>query len=382
MKVCALADSLEPTSGPGRYSAGLLRSLGARVGSLDVILPAGHPPATLESSPGRAVVHRLLPSRHLFYSRGALLYPLVVVKALQIVPILRGADVVHSLKDYPFSLIAALGAALCRKTLVVNAYGTFSVIPFRSWPDRALLRFVYRRAARIISISRHTKERLGEFIGSEKILVIPGGVDTGSFGPGPERAPRREWAKPFLLSVGEIKERKGFDTSIGAFCRIAADFPGLSYYLAGAAEEGGTLRALRQRVASEGAGARIRFLGRVDEGELRWLYHNCELFLLTPRTDSLGRFEGFGLVYLEAGACGKAVIGTRGCGAEDAIVDGETGMLVQADVGDVARALRSLLTDRQLAERFGRRGQLRADALSWDRVADQVLEIYSGTEAG
>jgi hypothetical protein len=91
------------------------------------------------------------------------------------------------------------------------------------------------------------------------------------------------------------------------------------------------------------------------------LYQHCELFLLTPRTERAGHFEGFGLVYLEAGACGKPVIGTSECGAEDAILDGQTGLLVRPDdVEGLSAALRSLLSDGNLARKLGDEGRRRA----------------------
>ncbi|MGH7896415.1 MAG: glycosyltransferase family 4 protein [Candidatus Binatia bacterium] len=381
MKVCALTDSLDPSNGPGRCAAELIRVLKGKLASLDVVIPAAHGPVADDVANG-CNLHRLLPSRHFFYLRRALFYPAVLGNALRIVPMVRRVDVVHALKDYPFSLVAAVAAALCRKPLIVTAHGTFSVLPLRSWPDRPLARFVFRRAAKILSVSRYTRDRLAEFIGDEKILVIHNGVDARSFQARSARAPAGDSNAPFVLGVGQIKQRKGFDLSVRAFCRIAPDFPGLVYLLAG--EDGDTrdVGALRALIESEPEGARVRLLGKVDESELAWLYRNCELFVLTPRADSAGRFEGFGLVYLEAGAFGKAVIGSRDSGAEDAIVDGETGLLVRADVEDVARALRSLLEDRGLADRLGRRGKLRAESLSWERVGEAVLGVYSTVTGG
>lgn len=382
MKVCILTDSLDPDNGPGRYAAEMISALESRVTSLDVLLPTAHGPVAEPASP-RLRLHRVLPSRHFFYLRRPLFDLVVLAKALQIVPIVRHADVVHAFKDYPFSLIAAVAAVLCRKKLVVNAYGTFSVIPSRSWPDRSLLAFVYRRAERIVSISHYTKRRVAEFAGSEKILVIQPAVESRRFLTPIESRPRGEWKRPFILSVGQIKRRKGFDVSLRAFGRLAADFPDLHYYLAGERGEEGDHQALREVIAAESAGDRIQLLGRVTERELTWLYQNCELFLLTPRADPAGRFEGFGLVYLEAGACGKAVIGARDCGAEDAVVDGETGLLTApGDVDEVTYALRSLLEDRELADRLGQRGRERAEALTWEAVADAVVAVYSSLADG
>jgi len=101
-----------------------------------------------------------------------------------------------------------------------------------------------------------------------------------------------------------------------------------------------------------------------------------------PSINIGGRFEGFGLVYLEAGAAGLPVIGTLGCGAEEAIVDGETGFLVpQYDVEALAGAIIRLLTDADLRARMGAAGRARAAAFSWTNVAAQVRAVYESAPA-
>jgi glycosyltransferase involved in cell wall biosynthesis len=91
------------------------------------------------------------------------------------------------------------------------------------------------------------------------------------------------------------------------------------------------------------------------------------------------KFEGFGLVYLEAGAAGLPVIGTLGCGAEEAIVPGETGLLIpQADAGALAAALVRLLENPALRAEMGAAGRARAEAYSWLNIAAQVQAAYAG----
>lgn len=373
MKICFITDSLEPTEGPGRYGREIIAALRHRV-AVDIIVPAAHAPIQDDRLQG-CRIHRVLPSRRVLYVHRALLYPLVVAAAVRIVPLVRTADAVHALKDYPFSLIAALASLLARKPLVVMAYGTFSVLPLHSRIERPFLRFVYRRAERIISISGYTRRRLAELIDARKVIVIPGGVDYDRFNGESEVPAPGAFGGRFLLSVGQLKERKGFDLCVRAYRRVAPDFPGLRYYLVGDCGDEPYVRRLQMLVAGDADS--IQLLGTVDDETLLRLYQHCALFLLTPRTDRAGHFEGFGLVYLEAGACGKPVIGTSGSGAEDAIVDGQTGLLVRPDdVEDLVRALRSLLSDRTLSRRLGDEGRRRAQQLSWDRTAERIAAVY------
>jgi phosphatidylinositol alpha-1,6-mannosyltransferase len=114
----------------------------------------------------------------------------------------------------------------------------------------------------------------------------------------------------------------------------------------------------------------------------------AQVFLHTPVTAADGGFEGFGIVYLEAAACGTPAIGTLDQGAEDAIVQGVTGLLVPQERGAVAAALRTLLADGTLRARFAAAGRRHAAASSWDDNARRVFELYlasgvvSGSAAG
>ena len=88
-------------------------------------------------------------------------------------------------------------------------------------------------------------------------------------------------------------------------------------------------------------------------------------------------FEGFGLVYLEAGACGRPAIGTFDCGAEDAIVNNVTGLLVpQNDIQKTAEAVLRLFDNPGLAKKLGENGKKRAQEMSWDKIAKKYMEIY------
>jgi phosphatidylinositol alpha-1,6-mannosyltransferase len=120
----------------------------------------------------------------------------------------------------------------------------------------------------------------------------------------------------------------------------------------------------------------VHLLGNISEDEKVDLLQRAAVFLHTPVQSSDGGFEGFGIVYLEASAAGVAAIGTTGCGAEDAIVQGETGTLVAPHAEAVAAALAHLLGDESLRARMGRAGREHAARSSWERNAREVLALY------
>jgi glycosyltransferase involved in cell wall biosynthesis len=182
-------------------------------------------------------------------------------------------------------------------------------------------------------------------------------------------------APPAVLTVGEIKPRKGQHLSLAAFARVKAQIPEARYFLAGAYRQNGYFQRLQQFVADHQL-QDVHFLGAVSDVELRRLYQQSSVFLLTPQQEGL-HFEGFGLVYLEAGAYGLPVIATRSGGVPDAVQDGVTGILAEPDdVEGLADALVHLLSDTDLARRMGRANRRWAETLTWEKCAGEYLEAY------
>jgi glycosyltransferase involved in cell wall biosynthesis len=294
------------------------------------------------------------------------------------------ADLVHAIKDYPHNLAGVLGAKKCGVPCVATAHGTYSVLPLHSKRHARLARWTYDHVSAWIAVSGHTRERLIEALGEgalgnggvRHLRVIPNAVDAAKYAAAPALGPRPWHSHPFTLSIGELKERKGHHLAIGAFARVAPRHPGLHHYVVGKrsgdAYEEGLLRVLREARLED----RVHFLGNVEEVEKVDLLRRARLLLHTPVTSADGGFEGFGIVYLEAAASGIPSIGTTGSGAVDAVVDGETGLLVEPREDSVAASLERLLSDPALAKKLGEAGRLRAQASSWEANARSVLALY------
>jgi glycosyltransferase involved in cell wall biosynthesis len=120
----------------------------------------------------------------------------------------------------------------------------------------------------------------------------------------------------------------------------------------------------------------------VPERELGELYRQASVFVLTPQEEGLN-FEGFGLVYLEAGAYGLPVVATRSGGVPDAVKDGITGFLAEeGDIQGTAEGIIRLLSDPELNRRMGRANREWAETLSWERCAAEQFRMYQEVVSG
>jgi phosphatidylinositol alpha-1,6-mannosyltransferase len=187
---------------------------------------------------------------------------------------------------------------------------------------------------------------------------------------------RRRYAGPgdiLLLSVGRLQRRKGHDIAIQAIATLRTRLPNLRYVIAGDGEE----RSRLERLAADlNVQDRVFFAGIVSDADLPAFYAACDIFLLPNRVDE-GDIEGFGIVFLEAAASGKPVIGGNNGGVPEAVDRDVTGLLVDgADVWAVAAAIADLATSEERRGRMGLAGRVRAHgSFSWQRAAAAVSEL-------
>jgi phosphatidylinositol alpha-1,6-mannosyltransferase len=258
-----------------------------------------------------------------------------------------------------------------RGPLAIFVHGT-EVAPSRKGIRQAIMRAVFRRADVIIANSSFTRgllERAG--VGGE-IAVVALGVDMAPVIPA-------RGMEPTLLSVGRLVARKGFDRVIDALPALLAEFPSLRYEIVGGGPERSALEA---RAARLGVAANVTFLGSVSEDDLRGAYARAWCFALPVRNID-DDVEGFGIVYLEAAMASLPAVGGTESGATDAIVDGETGILVDGtSVSAIAEAVATLLRDRTASERMGARGLERARRFTWTRTTDEILAVLPQPERG
>ncbi len=286
---------------------------------------------------------------------------------------LKNYDIVHALDGWPYGFIAVLcSRGLKSKKVVITAIGTGAVKPLHHPLKKRLMMWAYKKADIVTAVSQNTRREILKVMPNLIIKVINHGVDFSKFQITNYQLPITN-LRPYILSVGALKKRKGYKYSIKAFAEIAAKFPELKYVIVGQGLEQEKLESL---VMSHGLQDRVVFLSDIGEDHLISLYQNAELFILLPQ--DIGKdIEGFGLVFLEAAAGGLPVIATKGSGAEDAVFDGRNGILVsQNDHPEATAALSRILNDERLKERFSSESKVVAASMGWDKVAWSYLGVY------
>lgn len=383
MRVLFLTDSLSDLDGVGRYSVCLLRALEeAQPGiEIEVLLARKHRPTSTDV-PAHWKVSVALPPDYFYYMSFARFWAEFVACVWRVRARARHADLVHAIKDYPHNFAGLVGARLAGVPCIATAHGTYSVQPLLSQRHARRARWMYARLAALIAVSGYTRRRLEQWLDEHaleraKVHVIPNAVAYEHY-QAARAVGKKSWhAHPFTLAIGEVKERKGHHLSLAAFCRIAPERPEWHHYVIGHALGDAYAERLRDMAAVAGVAERVHFLGNISEDLKIDLLQHARVFVHTPVTAADGGFEGFGIVYLEAAACGVVSIGTLDSGAEDAVVDGSTGYLVKQDVEAVTAALTRLVDDPELCRRMGDKGRAHARANSWRDNAARVLAVYA-----
>lgn len=213
-------------------------------------------------------------------------------------------------------------------------------------------RHLKEQTSTFIAISEYIKGRLLERgYPDEKVRVHYIGVNLEEFTP----APSLPNGERYVLCVGRHTEKKGIDTLLRAWAEIAGRHPSVTLVQVGAGPLTVELTELAHRLGIE---RRLRFLGVQPRREVLRLMQQAEVFCLPSRAAVSGDCEGLGIVFNEASACAVPVVATRHGGIPEAVLHGETGLLVpEGDSKALGEALDHVLSDGALREQFGRRGR-------------------------
>ena len=258
-----------------------------------------------------------------------------------------------------------------------------------------MARKILAEAAGIITISDYLKDKLVERgVPAQKITKIYPGVDFTFFKPQDQTGARAK-IKPLiknkadlhldnanlLLSVGRLVERKGHDMVIRALPAVLQRYPKTYYLIIGNGPQRQKLQALATKIGIE---KYIQFLTAIKYQDLPNFYNASDIFLMPSRTiKSKQDVEGFGIVYLEASACGKPIIAGQGGGVGEAVTDQETGLLINSEKpAEISQAIIKLLNDNELALKLGQNGRKRVkQEFNWDELAQKLITtLKMGTQ--
>jgi glycosyltransferase involved in cell wall biosynthesis len=257
-----------------------------------------------------------------------------------------------------------------------------SVVPcagiVQSWTDKAAARakhgpmgsvavrirdWTLRQFKWLIAVSPTILQELQACVGRQRTIpLIPYGVDSSLLA-------LKTHENPYFLSMGRLERfQKGLDLLVEAFAILHTQLPDMQLIIAGS---GSYERDLRALVAEKGLSEAVEFVGWVTGEEKARLLSGCLAFCIPSRVES------WGLVAMEAAACGKAVIGFDAPGVRDSVRNKKTGILVPLeDTEAYARAMVRIAEDAELRRTLGEAGRRWASQFTWDETARKQEEFY------
>jgi len=280
--------------------------------------------------------------------------------------------------------VGLLGPRLERPYGVV-LHGAEVTVPGRMPGTRRMLARVLRDAQLVVAAGGYPATEARRAAGRDlPTVIVPPGVDPERFHPlsdAERRAERRRLGldpdAPVVLGLSRLVPRKGFDVLIEAGAALAVRHPDLQIAIAGAGRD----RKRLERVATH-HGSPVRFLGRLPEADLPVVHGVADCFAMLCRDRWAGlEQEGFGIVFLEAAACGVPAVAGRSGGSAEAVLDGATGIVVDGsrDVVAVAAAIDRILSDRDLRARLGSTARRRAvEEFDYDVLARRLQDALDG----
>ncbi len=360
MKICFLTHNLKQDNGAGVFSLrlieGLKETLNCEVSVL-VSQPSGH----------KEEIPILFPSKFK-----------LLKNFFRIREIIRKNDLIHALDAFPYGVIAYLASLGLGKKIIITAVGSGAIVhlykPFYSW----FLRRAYRAADKVIAVSNFTKNEILKRVKNLEIDVINHGVDFEKYNENTaESYEKLINLKPYILSVGSLRWRKGYHRSIKSFSEVKNKFPNLNYVIVGKKYDENYYQRLKKLIKDFGLEKKVFIFENINnDKELVQLYKGAEFFWLISQ-NVLHDVEGFGLVFLEAAAAGLPVVGSKNSGVEDAMRDGENGFLIgECDEKALTDVAIKILSNPELRIKMSKKSLEFAKNSNWESKIKEYEFIY------
>ncbi len=321
-------------------------------------------------------------SDNVFYANllGAPIWPRWIWSFFYLWRIVKSKNIKHIIVGHilPLGIVAYYFFRFTGMPYSVVLHGmdfTFSQVTRRK---KKISQKILARAQNIICANSYTSSLVKEILTQEnkkKVKVVNPGIDTNiPFITEEEKQTLRKKYhlenKVILFSIGRLIKRKGFDKVIEAMPEVLSIAPNLYYVLAGTGEDEEYIKEKARSIKN------VIFLGKIKERE-KWTWLAlCDIFIMPARNRD-GDFEGFGIVYLEAGLMSKPVIAGDSGGVRDAVSEEKTGILINPnDTSQIAKAIIRLVQDQKLQHELGLKGRERAiKQFNWEDKAKEFADI-------
>ncbi len=367
LHVGILAADLTHQHGWAHYSISMIHALRRAGVSMTILTTRNSPiPHGLEA-------HTLLPTVDPFENA-------LHIKLLALIPrarrLLRDCDVIHTFVE-PFAPLAY--GITGSRPLFITGHGSYVRVHDAYRPPLDRLHAAAFRRATLLCVSEYTARAARQAVPNVKTVVIPNGIDMDRF----TNLPPLEKNGRTVLFVGAVKPRKGVIALVRAMALVRETIPDARCLIAGStALDHAYVERVRAEIKTHNLSDSVQLLGRVSDEELTRLYASADVFAM-PSVNDGWKFEGFGLSLLEASAAGLPVIGTRDCGAESAVDDDITGLLIpqlgmdETHVEPLSGAITRLLREPDLRARMGLAGRAKAQSHTWDDAARHLITHYA-----
>jgi phosphatidylinositol alpha-1,6-mannosyltransferase len=216
-------------------------------------------------------------------------------------------------------------------------------------------------------------------VNKKRIHIIPPGVDLENFIEKKQKISQLKAQlglnnKKVILSIGNITPRKGIDQVVKAVAELRKKIPNVMYLVVGKFI-GDEKQKIKKLIRNYDLHDTVIFTGEISQDLIASYFYLCDVFCLYTRENK----EGFGIVFIEAGACRRPVVGVATGGVTDAVIHQDNGLLVNfGDKNGFQRALHTILTNKHIAKEFGANGyRIVQRKYQWDRQVDKIQKILT-----
>ncbi len=368
MRIAIVASDYAPTVGGVQTAVRNIARHSTRLGHCVTILsaqPGGAVPAT-ELVDG-IVVHRFPWGRRPLFTLPWRVLRTLVGMGRVLVDCKPDVVYIHFLSIN--ALYVLLLHYVLRFKMVASARGNdIQGIPNRSRIQKWMLRRLFGRADAVLFCSSYVQRDAAPFLEGVSPRIFVGVVGDGYDAQEFNGVKPFANTVPYLLAMGRLVHKKGFDLLIQAFASLSPEFPQLQLLIAGDGQERQSLQGLLDRLELRD---RVKLLGFTDRQQTIRLFLGCEFFVLSSR------IEPFGIVVLEAMAAGKPVLATRSGGVVDLVQPGVNGLLVEPQAQALADGMRVMLSHPDETRRMGERAAESIQKHTWAAVTEEFLQVFA-----